>query len=78
MLLDAPPARLVAEVGEHETCGPSNVPFGLLSAVQTPASPKPDDVRPSVAGQVGEQARMLLDSPEPGVFQSVRWSMSPR
>ena len=47
------------------------VPLPLFSDTHTPASPKPDDVGPAVAGQVGEEAGVLLDPPAAGVVGEV-------
>ena len=66
MLVDAPAAGFEAEVGEHGTRRAVNVPSPLLSATYTPASPKPDDVGTAVAGDVGDEARMLVDAPAAG------------
>ena len=65
MLVDTPSARVVAEVGEHHLWGLEG-PIAVVERDPDAGVAEADDVRPAVARQIGQEARMALDTPPAG------------
>ena len=70
VLVDAPAAGLEAEVGEHEL---RRLERAVAVAQRRPHAgvAEADDVGPAVAGDVGQEARMLVDPPAAGLEAEV-------
>ena len=71
VLVDPPAAGFVRRSRRATNCGGWNVPSPLLSATYDAGVAEADDVGPAVAGEVGEQARMLVDPPAAGLEAEV-------
>ena len=71
MLVHAPAAGFEAEVGEHELRRLER-PVAVAQRRPHAGVAEADDVGPAVAGDVGEEARVLLDPPTAGLEPEVR------
>ena len=67
MLFDTPASGFEAEIGKDRNRGKFEGPVTAAERDIDPGVPEADDVRPAVAGQVGEQARVPIDQPSSGL-----------
>ena len=72
MLVDAPAAGFGAEIGDDRPRLSWNVPSPLLERDVHAGVAEADDVGAAVAGDVGEEAWMLVDAPAAGLEAEIR------
>ena len=70
VLVDPPAAGVVAEVGDT-SCGALKVPSAVGARDLDAGVAEADDVGAAVAGDVGQEARVLVDAPAAGVVAEV-------
>jgi hypothetical protein len=71
VLVDVPGAGLSAKVGEHEPNGPKRAVAIAERNVDSRIA-EADDVGATIAAQIGEKARVLVDAPSSGLLPEVR------